>query len=76
MHRFELELHLNTITLKPPREDNRWFMTACKDVGFREECEILNLVQQHQQVVWESDVFGAEGRYLDELYKEKRWSDE
>jgi hypothetical protein len=77
MHCFKFQLRLNTIPLKPPREGDRWFITACEEAGFsKEECRILSLVRQHQEVIWESDVFDAGGRYLDEKYKQKRRKDE
>ena len=45
---------------------HRWFMTAIEEVGFSPKgADILNKVRLHQQVVFESDVFGADGMSLD-----------
>ena len=47
-------------------------MTAIEEVGFSpKEADILNNVRLHQQVVFESDVFGADGRSLDTRYLRK-----
>jgi hypothetical protein len=55
-------------------------MQAFLTAGFSpEQLLILNLVRQHQQVLFESDVFSADGRKLDEKYlrcqpQDETWS--
>eukprot|EP00956_Cyclotella_meneghiniana_P010715 scaffold14988_cov36-Cyclotella_meneghiniana.AAC.2 len=81
MHRFGFKLATNTVKMSPPREGDRWFMAAVEALGYSaEECRLINLVQIHQQVVFESDVFEADGQKLDSKYLQKRplgarWSD-
>ena len=73
LHRFGFKMNLNNINMTPPREHDGWFMAAVVRLGYgKEECKILNRVRLHQQVVFESDVFGADGRHLDERYLRKR----
>jgi hypothetical protein len=73
MLRFDFKLTVNTVSISPPREGDRWFMRAVEELGFTaEECRIINLIRQHQQVVFESDVFGADGKKIDEKYFRRR----
>jgi hypothetical protein len=73
LDRFGMKLRLNTINLEPPRAGDRWFITACKEEGLSDsECDILQLLQQHQEVLWESDVFCTDGRHINERYMRKR----
>ena len=80
LHRFGLKLRLGNLLVKSPREGDRWFMAACEEAGFSpKECEILNMIRLHQQVVYESDVFAADGRHIDPTYlrlrpKNESWS--
>jgi hypothetical protein len=66
-HRFGISIQLGNLPLKPPREGDRWFMAAIEEVGgfSKQEREILNRVRLSQEVVFESDVFGPDGRHLD-----------
>jgi hypothetical protein len=73
MCRFGFDLSVNTVDLSPPRERDSWFMRAIEDAGFSpEECRIINIIWQHQQVVFVSDVFGADGKNIDERYFQRR----
>eukprot|EP00956_Cyclotella_meneghiniana_P029291 scaffold70426_cov59-Cyclotella_meneghiniana.AAC.2 len=48
-------------------------MKAIEDLGYsKEECRIINLVRIHQQVLFESDIFEADGQKLDSSYLSKR----
>ena len=55
-------------------------MQAFEDVGFSlEECETLNLGQLHQHIVFESDIFNADGitvdaRFLHPCPHGQKWS--
>ena len=72
-NRFGFKLTIDTVKLMPPREGDRWFMRAVEESGFsREECRQINLVRIHQHVVFESDVFEADGQRLDSTYLKKR----
>jgi hypothetical protein len=76
LHRFGFQMQLDTIKLKPPRENDRFFMVAVEAAGFgAKECEIINRLRNHQQFIYESDVFAVDGRHLDERYKRLRKSD-
>ena len=69
MQRFGFKLMTNTTKFSPPRERDRWFMSAVEDLGFsKEECRIINLVRVHQQVIFEADVFKADGQKLNATY--------
>jgi hypothetical protein len=69
MCRFGFDLSVDTVDLSPPRERDCWFMRAIEDAGFSpEECRIINIIRQHQQVIFLSDVFGADGKNIDERY--------
>ena len=73
MHRFGFKLSVDTAKMKMPREGDRWFMRAVEEAGFSaEECRIINLVRLHMQVVWESDVFSADGQKIDPTYLRRR----
>ena len=73
MHRFGFKLTTNMIKFSPPREKDRWFMSAVEDLGFsEEECRIINLVRIHQQVIFELDVFEEDGQKLDTTYLQKQ----
>ena len=69
LHRFGMKLKVGNLNVSPPREGDRWFMKACEEAGFSPaECEILNRVRLYQEVVFESDVFAADGRHIDPRY--------
>jgi hypothetical protein len=75
MCRFDFDLTINTVDLQPPRERDCWFMRAVEELGFSpEECRIINIIRQHQQVIFLSDVFGADGngKRIDERYFQRR----
>eukprot|EP00956_Cyclotella_meneghiniana_P027277 scaffold60862_cov41-Cyclotella_meneghiniana.AAC.7 len=81
LHRFKIKLRLGNIDIVPPREGDDWFMNAVKKFGFSErELQIINRVQIHQEVLFESDAFGADGRQIDPQYlnlrrTSEKWSD-
>jgi hypothetical protein len=73
MDRFNLSLEIHTLQLVPPRKGDRWFMIAIEDAGFvGKEAEMINRFRLHQQVVYESDVFEADGRMLNST-RTKSW---
>lgn len=73
MHRFGFKMTVDTAKVKLPREGDRWFMRAVEEAGFSaQECKIINQVRLHQQVLFESDVFEADGQKLDSTYLRKR----
>ncbi len=70
---FHFQLFVNHTLFQPPRERDRWMMEALAQAGFSiEECKTLNLVRLHQQVLFESDVFEADGRTIDPKYLSPR----
>ena len=77
---FDCRLFLNHTLFRLPREHDRWMMTAFEQAGFSPaECRTLNLVRLHQQVLYESDIFEADGRsvnpkYLTPRQTGTRWS--
>ena len=77
---FDCRLFLNHTLFRLPREHDRWMMTAFEQAGFSPaECRSLNLVRLHQQVLYESDIFEANGRsvnpkYLTPRQTGTRWS--
>ena len=77
VHRFGFVLQVHNFKLLPPRSRDRWIMQAFIDAGYSlADLLILNLVRQHQQVLFVSDVFSADGRKLDEKYLLRRPRDE
>ena len=73
LHRFGFKLEVDTAKLGLPREGDRWFMSAVEEMGYsREECRVINLVRVNQQVLFESDVFEADGQKLDQMYMRQR----
>ena len=56
-----------------PREGDSWLMKAFEDAGYSgQELLWLNTVCNHQQVVFESDIFGADGSHFDDQYLKYR----
>jgi hypothetical protein len=73
MHRFGFRLEIHTVQMPRPREGDRWFMIAVEAAGFSlQELRIINEFRQHQAVLFESDVFSADGYKLDEKYLSPR----
>jgi hypothetical protein len=62
--KFDVTVEIAPIPIDPPRMGDRWFMQAVIKVGYRrrEELEILNRFQCHQQVIHVSDVLETGGR--------------
>ena len=68
MNKFGFRLTTGTAKFHPPRDGDRWLMSAIEELGYtKEECRIINLVRLHQQVLFQSDVFEADGQRLDIL---------
>jgi hypothetical protein len=77
VQRFGFVLQVHNFKLLPPRSRDKWIMQAFIDAGYSlADLLILNLVRQHQQVLFVSDVFSADGRKLDEKYLQCRPRDE
>ena len=65
----QCRLFLDHSIFHPPREHDRWMMKAFEQTGYSpEECKTLNLVRLHQQVLYESDIFEADGRSINPKY--------
>jgi hypothetical protein len=82
MHRFGFQLEVHNMPMLPPRERDEWLMVSFERIGYTHprDREILNTIRQHQQVVYDSDVFAADGVTLDPKYlhirrSQERWSD-
>ena len=66
---FWLRLVLDHQQFKPPREHDQWIMTFFRSLGYSlEECGRLNRVRLHQQVLYDSNVFNADGTTIDKQY--------
>jgi hypothetical protein len=80
LDRFNLKMILGKQILEPPRQHDQWLMIAFESIGYTtEECHQLNLVRLHQQVLFESDIFNADGntintRYLTPQEAGTKWS--
>jgi hypothetical protein len=80
LHRFKLRMTLGECQLHLPREHDNWLMHSFESLGFdTTEREALNKVRLHQQVIFESDIFHADGislntRYLQPRRLGERWS--
>ena len=73
MHRFGFTLQVHNFKLLPPRSRDKWIMLAFIEAGYSAaDLVILNLVQLHQQVLFVSDVFNADGHKLDDKYLRRR----
>ena len=73
VHRFGFVLQVHNFKLVPPRSRDKWIMQAFIEAGYSAaDLKLLNLVRQHQQVLFVSDVFSADGRKLDEKYLRRR----
>jgi hypothetical protein len=71
---FGLQMQLGAMKLAPLREGDRWFMEAVEEVGCFSPAEqkLINEMRNHQHVVFESDIFAADGVHLDQQYLSKR----
>jgi hypothetical protein len=65
-----------------PRERDKWLMMSLENIGYidAKDRAILNAVRQHQQVLYDSDVFAADGLSIDPKYlrlhrRKEKWSD-
>jgi hypothetical protein len=68
-HCFNLCLSLHMEQFQLPSEDDQWIMKVFEQKGFSPpECKMLNLVRLHQQVLFESDIFAADGLQIDLKY--------
>ena len=73
VHIFSFLLLLDNELFTPPRENDRWLMSAFEAAGYSlDERITLNMVRLHQQVLYESDVFEADGRSLNSRYLHPR----
>lgn len=82
MHRFGFRLEVHNMPMLPPQERDEWLMISLEKIGYTHprDREILNTMRLHQQVVYDSDVFAADGATLDPKYlsirrRKERWSD-
>ena len=72
-HRFGISVSVALGDILPPRENDKWIMTAFVDNGHSiAELERLNRVRMHQQVLFVSDVFDSSGRVLEKRYLTRR----
>ena len=82
MHRFGFKLEVHNMPMLPPRERDEWIMVSFERIGYTnpKDRKILNMVCQHQYVVYDSDVFAVDGvsinpRHLSLCRRKERWSD-
>eukprot|EP00804_Cyclotella_cryptica_P006975 CCRYP_007113-RA/>CCRYP_007113-RA protein AED:0.75 eAED:0.75 QI:0/-1/0/1/-1/0/1/0/1178 len=80
LDRYKLRLELGKQFITPPRQHDQWLMASFEAAGYTmDDCKILNMVRLHQQVIFDSDVFNADGntlnpRYLQPRAAGERWS--
>jgi hypothetical protein len=80
LHQFQFRLVIGKDLLLPPREHDQWLMVEFERIGYSpEDCATLNTVRLHQQAIFLSDVFNADGRTVREEAKyprltNQRWS--
>ena len=73
LDRFQLKLILDLEGFALPREHDRWIMAAFEQIGYSlSECKLLNQVRLHQQVLFESDIFEADGRTINGKFLQPR----
>lgn len=73
LSKFNLKLEIRNISLRPPREHDSWLMRSFEELGFdTQECNDLNMVRIHQQALYVSDVFQADGITINPRYKHPR----
>ena len=66
-------VEVNNIELVMPREGDQWLMRLFMAVGFsKDQLLRLNRVRIYMQVLFLSDVLGANGKTLDPKYLKKR----
>jgi hypothetical protein len=70
LDRFGFQMKVGRLGMSPPREGDRWFMQAIEEDGSfsKAEKQMINIMRNNQQVVYELDVFAADGAHLDEKY--------
>ena len=70
---FRIVVEVNNIELVMPREGDQWLMRLFMAVGFsKDQLLRLNRVRIYMQVLFLSDVLGANGKTLDPKYLQKR----
>lgn len=78
LNHFNVKLQLRNFKLKPPRDGDRWIMSAFEELGYTKGgLDILNRVRIHQEVLFESNIFGAHCRKINPQYlrcKDEKWS--
>ena len=63
--KFQIDVQIGNIQLRPPREGDRWLMQVFIDQGYSiEDLRRLNQVRIYQQVIFLSDVLSASGRQI------------
>ena len=80
LDKYKLKLQLGKNVIVPPRQHDQWLMTSFELAGYTmEDCKTLNMVRLHQQVIFDSDVYNADGntinpRYLHPREAGQKWS--
>jgi hypothetical protein len=66
-------LLIHNLLVTSPQEGDDWLMAWFIAVGCSEkELQSLNRVQEHQQVLFLSNILGASGRMVDKRYFQKQ----
>ena len=80
LDRYHLPLQLGKEVISPPRQHDQWLMTSFELAGYSlDDCKVLNMVRLHQQVLFDSDIYNADGntinpKYLTPRNAEEKWS--
>jgi hypothetical protein len=73
LDRFKFAVMVHNLRLMYPREGDDWLMARLIIVGYRDDdLWTLNRVRKHQQVLFLSNILGANSELLDKQYLQKR----
>jgi hypothetical protein len=74
VHRFIVTIEIATLPIKPPWQEDKWFMQAAMEAGVTNPIELikLNKYQCHQQVLYVSNILDAGCKCLDKGYLTRR----
>ncbi len=69
LERFKFVVTVHNLCSFPPQEGDDWLMARLIAIGYRgDDLRTLNRVRKHQQVLFLSNILGAEGKSLDKRY--------
>jgi hypothetical protein len=73
LDRFKFAVTVHNLRSVFPGEGDNWLIARLIAIGYRgDDLRTLNRVRKHQQVLFLSEILGAEGESLDKCYLQKR----